>query len=199
LIKKKYGPQPEGRRGGLYCGGTGSGSRAASQRLKEPVGANACAEKLPKEMWRIKRSRTNREYRLDILVDILFDVNTSMTPSVAFPPVLSYLIATKLPTVVVTFSARRFSMKRLSMLFLAILAVTLLAIAQAPQALVPGENLVIDGVPPIPAAIAAQVGRYTEFRSALLESWNPIWRIHLMNTYQQLTIPTIQVVSLIVF
>ena len=64
-------------------------------------------------------------------------------------------------------------MKRLSMLFLAIPAVTLLAIAQAPQALVPGENLVIDGVPPIPAAIAAQVGRYTEFRSALLQSWNP--------------------------
>jgi dipeptidyl aminopeptidase/acylaminoacyl peptidase len=47
------------------------------------------------------------------------------------------------------------------------------AFAQAPQSLVPGENLVLDGVPPIPVRVAEQAGRYTEFRSATLQGWNP--------------------------
>lgn len=37
----------------------------------------------------------------------------------------------------------------------------------------PGENLIIDGIPPIPASIAEGVGRYTEFRSAGISSWHP--------------------------
>ena len=32
----------------------------------------------------------------------------------------------------------------------------------------PGSNLVVDGVPKIPASIAEQVARYTDFRSAAL-------------------------------
>ena len=37
----------------------------------------------------------------------------------------------------------------------------------------PGENLVVEGIPPIPASLASAVGRYTEFRSAGFSSWHP--------------------------
>jgi dipeptidyl aminopeptidase/acylaminoacyl peptidase len=58
----------------------------------------------------------------------------------------------------------------------------LLAFAQTPQVVVPGDNLVIDGVPPVPMKIAEQVGRYTEFRSAWLQSWNPKAKEMLVST-----------------
>jgi dipeptidyl aminopeptidase/acylaminoacyl peptidase len=37
----------------------------------------------------------------------------------------------------------------------------------------PGESLVVEGVPPIPATLAAEAGRYTDFRSAVFRSWHP--------------------------
>ncbi|MGH9398876.1 MAG: hypothetical protein ACRD00_00800, partial [Thermoanaerobaculia bacterium] len=37
----------------------------------------------------------------------------------------------------------------------------------------PGDNLVVEGVPPIPAALAEEVGRYTELRAAGFSSWHP--------------------------
>jgi dipeptidyl aminopeptidase/acylaminoacyl peptidase len=46
----------------------------------------------------------------------------------------------------------------------------------------PGENLIVDGIPPIPAALAAEVERYTEFRSATLWSWHPTRREMLIGT-----------------
>src|SRR5438477_7045423 len=46
----------------------------------------------------------------------------------------------------------------------------------------PGENLVVQGVPKIPAAIAEQVGRYTEYRQAGFRSWNPVRREMLIIT-----------------
>jgi dipeptidyl aminopeptidase/acylaminoacyl peptidase len=48
--------------------------------------------------------------------------------------------------------------------------------------IVPNENLVADGVPRIPAAIAEAVGRYTEFRSASLADWHPVRREMLIST-----------------
>ncbi|MEY2438634.1 MAG: hypothetical protein QOI34_19 [Verrucomicrobiota bacterium] len=36
----------------------------------------------------------------------------------------------------------------------------------------PGENLVIDNIPPIPADVVEQVGRYTESRAAAFQDWN---------------------------
>jgi dipeptidyl aminopeptidase/acylaminoacyl peptidase len=42
-----------------------------------------------------------------------------------------------------------------------------------PKALTPGDNLVIDGVPPIPGDLPAQVGRYTESRAAGFQDWHP--------------------------
>jgi dipeptidyl aminopeptidase/acylaminoacyl peptidase len=58
------------------------------------------------------------------------------------------------------------------------------ALAQsAPPAVVkPGDNLVVEGIPPIPASIAEQAWRYTEVRSASFGSWNPTQRELLILT-----------------
>lgn len=53
--------------------------------------------------------------------------------------------------------------------------------AQQPT-IVPGPNLVVEGVPPIPASLAEKVGRYTEFRSAILSDWHPTKREMLIST-----------------
>jgi dipeptidyl aminopeptidase/acylaminoacyl peptidase len=39
--------------------------------------------------------------------------------------------------------------------------------------LTPGDNLVIDGIPPIPGELPEQVGRYTESRAATVQDWHP--------------------------
>ena len=65
------------------------------------------------------------------------------------------------------------------------LAVTLLLAATVfaqVDTVTPGDNLVSAGIPPIQAAIAREVGRYTEFRSAALSSWNPARREMLITT-----------------
>ncbi len=46
----------------------------------------------------------------------------------------------------------------------------------------PNENLVVDGVPPVPASIAEKASRYTNFRSAIFTSWNPAKREMLIAT-----------------
>ena len=56
------------------------------------------------------------------------------------------------------------------------------AAAAKPAVLTPGDNLVADGLPEIPAAIAEAVGRYTEFRSSALTSWHPTRREMLIQT-----------------
>ncbi len=57
------------------------------------------------------------------------------------------------------------------------------AAAIAAEAVVaPGENLVVEGIPPIPAALAEKAGRYTEFRSAGLFDWHPTERAILIGT-----------------
>ena len=37
---------------------------------------------------------------------------------------------------------------------------------QPPDVFQPNENLVVEGIPPIPSSLVEQVGRYTEFRAA---------------------------------
>jgi dipeptidyl aminopeptidase/acylaminoacyl peptidase len=39
--------------------------------------------------------------------------------------------------------------------------------------LTPADNLVVDGVPPIPGELPEQVGRYTESRAATMQDWHP--------------------------
>lgn len=41
------------------------------------------------------------------------------------------------------------------------------------KTLTPSDNLVVDGIPPIPAELPEQVGRYTESRAAGLQDWHP--------------------------
>lgn len=65
------------------------------------------------------------------------------------------------------------------------LALALPAVAQQPQqppAIAPNENLVVDGIPPIPASLAAEVRRYTESRGAGLDDWHPVRRELLIST-----------------
>jgi dipeptidyl aminopeptidase/acylaminoacyl peptidase len=50
------------------------------------------------------------------------------------------------------------------------------------QSIVPNENLVVEGVPAIPQALGATVSRYTQFRSASLNSWHPTKREMLIST-----------------
>jgi hypothetical protein len=56
------------------------------------------------------------------------------------------------------------------------------ASAQQPQVLAPGENLVVEGLPPIPASLVEQAGPYTEYRSASLFDWHPTRRAILIGT-----------------
>src|SRR5882672_10576545 len=52
----------------------------------------------------------------------------------------------------------------------------------APATLKPGENLLVQGIPAIPATIAERANRYTEFRSAAIFSWHPQRREMLIGT-----------------
>ena len=72
-------------------------------------------------------------------------------------------------------------MMTLVRLFVLIALVAGPTLAQS-AAIVPNENLVVDGIPPIPASVAEAVGRYTEFRSASLQSWHPTRREMLIST-----------------
>lgn len=46
----------------------------------------------------------------------------------------------------------------------------------------PGENLVVEGIPNIPVAMAEEIDRYTEFRSASFSNWHPTRREMLIGT-----------------
>src|SRR5438270_14044006 len=46
----------------------------------------------------------------------------------------------------------------------------------------PNENLVVEGIPPIPASLATTVERYNNFRWAHLYDWNPVRREILITT-----------------
>ena len=48
--------------------------------------------------------------------------------------------------------------------------------------IVPNENLVVEGVPKIPSSLAETVDRYTNFRGASLNSWDPVKREMLIST-----------------
>ena len=79
-------------------------------------------------------------------------------------------------------------MKRLMVVAGFLLAVGVCSLAQQ-DTITPGENLVVDGVPKIPASLAETIGRYTENREAFQTDWHPTRREMLIgtrfgNTYQ---------------
>src|SRR3989441_11889072 len=49
-------------------------------------------------------------------------------------------------------------------------------------AIAPGDNLVTDGIPPIPAGVAEVARRYNEFRSAAFWDWHPTRREMIIGT-----------------
>jgi dipeptidyl aminopeptidase/acylaminoacyl peptidase len=72
----------------------------------------------------------------------------------------------------------------LSLVIGAILLLCASALAQNAQngEIAPNENLVAEGIPKIPASLAASVGRYNEFRGAAFASWHPTRREMLIET-----------------
>jgi dipeptidyl aminopeptidase/acylaminoacyl peptidase len=72
-------------------------------------------------------------------------------------------------------------MKRCLTLLLLLSAFAAPAPAEGPV-LRPGDNLVTVNVPPIPAALAESVERYTHFRTAAFEGWHPTRREMLVGT-----------------
>ncbi len=52
-------------------------------------------------------------------------------------------------------------------------AITLAGCALAPTVVAPNANLIAQGIPPIPAALARQVDRYSDFRGHTLVDWHP--------------------------
>ena len=63
----------------------------------------------------------------------------------------------------------------------AILILTAFAFSQSDE-IAPNENLVAEGIPKIPASLAETVDRYSNFRGASLESWDPVKREMLIST-----------------
>jgi dipeptidyl aminopeptidase/acylaminoacyl peptidase len=64
---------------------------------------------------------------------------------------------------------------------LVIMLAAITAVAQTGE-IAPGDNLVVEGIPKIPASIAEAVSRYTEARAASLASWHPARREMLIST-----------------
>jgi dipeptidyl aminopeptidase/acylaminoacyl peptidase len=57
-----------------------------------------------------------------------------------------------------------------------------LALGQHVENIAPADNLVVEGIPPIPTTLAERAGRYTELRSAALMDWHPTERAILIGT-----------------
>ncbi len=54
--------------------------------------------------------------------------------------------------------------------------------ATAPDIIIPGDNLTMEGVPPIARSLADGLRRYTEFRAAAFADWHPTRREMLIRT-----------------
>lgn len=66
-------------------------------------------------------------------------------------------------------------------LMFAVLGLAAVAFGQTDE-IVPNENLVVEGVPKIPAALADTAGRYIDYRSDVFASWHPTKREMLIET-----------------
>ena len=71
--------------------------------------------------------------------------------------------------------------KKLILILAAMMLVAAAAPAQEPV-IAPADNLIVDGVPKIPASLAETAGRYGSYRSASLADWHPTKREMLIAT-----------------
>src|SRR5262249_36093149 len=67
-----------------------------------------------------------------------------------------------------------------ALVVLSVLSGSRLAIAQSREPI--GENLVAEGIPPLPGALAETADRYVQFRGATLLDWHPAKRQILIST-----------------
>ena len=71
-------------------------------------------------------------------------------------------------------------------IFLRILTAFILAVnsvlAMQNKDIAPSDNLIVEGIPKIPASLAESASRYTNFRYAGLASWHPTKREMLIST-----------------
>jgi len=63
-----------------------------------------------------------------------------------------------------------------------LVSLTTPSVGQVVDILVPGDNLVVEGLPKIPVSLVEKAGRYTEFRAAELFDWHPQRREILIGT-----------------
>ncbi len=73
-------------------------------------------------------------------------------------------------------------MKKTLVLFLVFSALSSLLAGSDEALLKPGDNLIVEGVPAIPAALADAVAVYGNSRSASFQSWHPLRREMIINT-----------------
>src|SRR5712664_662902 len=71
--------------------------------------------------------------------------------------------------------------KKVILVLAAVLSCAVVSLAQEPV-IAPAENLIVDGVPKIPASLADTAGRYGSYRSANLADWHPVKREMLIAT-----------------
>src|SRR5947209_20255233 len=72
-------------------------------------------------------------------------------------------------------------MKRTS-LFFAVLLLSAAAAHAQDGVIAPRDNLVVEGVPAIPASLAEAAGRYADYRTAGVSDWHPSRREMLIST-----------------
>ena len=56
------------------------------------------------------------------------------------------------------------------------------SVSNSADVVVPGDNLVVDGIPAIPRSLAEEVGRYRDFRRARFLDWHPVRKEMLIGT-----------------
>ncbi|MFH7029771.1 MAG: TolB family protein [Heteroscytonema crispum UTEX LB 1556] len=66
--------------------------------------------------------------------------------------------------------------------FVAVILLPIFMVAAKTPNVTPGDNLVVEGIPPITASLVETVERYTQFRAASLASWHPTRREMLIST-----------------
>jgi dipeptidyl aminopeptidase/acylaminoacyl peptidase len=73
-------------------------------------------------------------------------------------------------------------MKKRQLLLLAGMLLAAMYVSAQEAVIAPPENLIVDGVPQIPASLVETAGRYGSFRSANLADWRPVKREMLIAT-----------------
>src|SRR6266446_1536231 len=76
----------------------------------------------------------------------------------------------------------RTEMKKRQLLLLAGMLLAAVYVSAQEAVIAPPENLIVDGVPQIPASLVETAGRYGSFRSANLADWRPVKREMLIAT-----------------